>query len=322
MDRLPLDDQTERERLLQDIRALAGRITRLGFNLSAMKSLARVMSIAASQGKDAISTVDLEAAQAELAAAVRGFRRKEVANRKQIVNLRMMIGAGALVALFGGAMAQKACDPIGRAHAYLTTPVTPEGVPQDPEKLAPELTRPVSPAPAPLKSAPPAPTPAFRPATPTSSSAPSRGRTIAPKPKRPHVAKAPRVPRAPEIGGDSNIVDLTDRNFERLTSRGIWVVDFGAGWCSGCREMEPIFARVARKYHGRVNFGKMNVDVNRVRTPRYKGAIPYFSILEDGREVNGFGPTTEGRFSTTLDRLLHRIDVDVTDDPIGPLLND
>lgn len=38
------------------------------------------------------------------------------------------------------------------------------------------------------------------------------------------------------------------------------VVDFSASWCGPCRQMHPIFDKLAKKYHGKVNFIYVDVD--------------------------------------------------------------
>ncbi|MDE7397313.1 MAG: thioredoxin family protein [Muribaculum sp.] len=38
------------------------------------------------------------------------------------------------------------------------------------------------------------------------------------------------------------------------------VVDFSASWCGPCQQMHPTFNKVARMYHGRVNFIYVDID--------------------------------------------------------------
>lgn len=38
------------------------------------------------------------------------------------------------------------------------------------------------------------------------------------------------------------------------------VVDFSASWCPPCKQLHPIFDKVARKYHGKVKFIYVDVD--------------------------------------------------------------
>lgn len=38
------------------------------------------------------------------------------------------------------------------------------------------------------------------------------------------------------------------------------VVDFSASWCPPCKQLHPIFNKLARKYHGKVKFIYVDVD--------------------------------------------------------------
>lgn len=38
------------------------------------------------------------------------------------------------------------------------------------------------------------------------------------------------------------------------------VVDFSASWCPPCKQLHPIFDKVARKYHGKVKFIYVDID--------------------------------------------------------------
>ena len=38
------------------------------------------------------------------------------------------------------------------------------------------------------------------------------------------------------------------------------VVDFSASWCGPCRQMHPIFDKLAKKYHGKVQFIYVDID--------------------------------------------------------------
>lgn len=40
------------------------------------------------------------------------------------------------------------------------------------------------------------------------------------------------------------------------------VIDFGATWCGPCRNYSPIFHDVARKYYGKADFYRVDIDEN------------------------------------------------------------
>ncbi|MHC1579704.1 MAG: thioredoxin [Candidatus Alkanophagales archaeon] len=81
---------------------------------------------------------------------------------------------------------------------------------------------------------------------------------------------------------------VTDENFEEVIRKyPLVVIDFWAPWCPPCRMIAPIIDELARKYAGRVVFGKLNTDEN-VRTATALGimAIPTLCIYKDGKLVD------------------------------------
>ena len=58
--------------------------------------------------------------------------------------------------------------------------------------------------------------------------------------------------------------EFNDANFqaEVLDSDKLTVVDFWAEWCGPCRAIGPVIEELSKEYEGKVNIGKVNVDVN------------------------------------------------------------
>lgn len=120
----------EREALLADIRMLAAKLERLGVNLRTLKNTARAIELSSQPGgRQNVPTELLEALRRELAAILREFRGRERTHGKKVSRLRWITATAALAALLGGVIVQRGCDPIGKVHAYLTTPVDPETAP-------------------------------------------------------------------------------------------------------------------------------------------------------------------------------------------------
>ena len=59
-------------------------------------------------------------------------------------------------------------------------------------------------------------------------------------------------------------LEFTDANFQTtvLESDKLSVIDFWAEWCGPCRAIGPVIEELATEYAGKVNIGKVNVDVN------------------------------------------------------------
>ncbi|MBS7623207.1 thioredoxin [Candidatus Bathyarchaeota archaeon] len=86
----------------------------------------------------------------------------------------------------------------------------------------------------------------------------------------------------------SDPATLTDADFGRaLTENPILIVDCWAPWCGPCRALAPLVDDLARTYHGRVAFGKVNVDDNPKIAQMYGVmSIPTLLFIKDGRLVD------------------------------------
>jgi len=82
----------------------------------------------------------------------------------------------------------------------------------------------------------------------------------------------------------SEPVEVTDLNFNNVIERSrLVVIDCWAPWCPPCRAMALIIDELARKYAGRILFGKLNVDENQMVPIKYQVmSIPTFLIFKDG----------------------------------------
>lgn len=63
-------------------------------------------------------------------------------------------------------------------------------------------------------------------------------------------------------------------------------IDFYADWCGPCQAMKPVFEEIEKDYTGRVEFKKVDVEVEGAKAQEYGVvSIPTFVILKDGKEV-------------------------------------
>ena len=78
---------------------------------------------------------------------------------------------------------------------------------------------------------------------------------------------------------------VSGKDLDSLIHRSnLVVVDCWAPWCGPCRMIAPIVDDLAKKYAGRVLFGKLNVDENKDVAMRFQiSSIPTLLIFKDGK---------------------------------------
>ena len=101
-------------------------------------------------------------------------------------------------------------------------------------------------------------------------------------------------------------LEITDQNFEELTSTGISVVDFWAAWCGPCRMIAPIIDELHTEYEGKVNIGKVDIDNNQEVSMKFGvRSIPTILILKDGEVVDKqVGVTTKAKLAEKIEKFL------------------
>ncbi len=84
-------------------------------------------------------------------------------------------------------------------------------------------------------------------------------------------------------------LEFTDANFqtEVLDSDKLSVIDFWAEWCGPCRAIGPVIEELSKEYQGKVNIGKVNVDVNPNTSMNYGiTSIPAILFVKGGKVVD------------------------------------
>lgn len=84
-------------------------------------------------------------------------------------------------------------------------------------------------------------------------------------------------------------VIITNENFEQevLKSNIPVLIDFSATWCGPCRRMEPIVAKAAEDYAGKVKVCKADVDQCSDIARKYGiMSVPTFIMFKDGKIVS------------------------------------
>jgi thioredoxin 1 len=94
--------------------------------------------------------------------------------------------------------------------------------------------------------------------------------------------------------------EFNDANFqsEVLSSDKLSIVDFWAEWCGPCRAIGPIVEDISKEYDGKVNVGKINVDVNPQVSMNYGiTSIPAVLFFKGGKLVDKMiGAQPKGNF--------------------------
>ena len=84
-------------------------------------------------------------------------------------------------------------------------------------------------------------------------------------------------------------LEFTDANFQTtvMESDKLTVIDFWAEWCGPCRAIGPVIEELAREYAGKVNIGKVNVDVNPTLSMNFGiTSIPAILFVKGGQVVD------------------------------------
>ena len=100
-------------------------------------------------------------------------------------------------------------------------------------------------------------------------------------------------------------VIMTDGDFEEtLRKHDSIVVDCWAEWCAPCRMIAPVIEEMARKYAGKVTFGKLNVDDNmRIASQFGIMAIPTLLFFKNGKEVDRIiGAVPKGQIEVKINQ--------------------
>jgi thioredoxin 1 len=80
---------------------------------------------------------------------------------------------------------------------------------------------------------------------------------------------------------------LTDQTFWQVIPQTKFAfVDFYGEWCSPCKVLAPIFSELAQEYKGKVYFGKIDIDRNRMTVGQFGvQSVPMVIAFKNGKVV-------------------------------------
>jgi len=86
----------------------------------------------------------------------------------------------------------------------------------------------------------------------------------------------------------SSTVTINDAMFDEFVSKySLVLVDCWAPWCGPCRMLSPVLDELASEMQGKVVFGKLNVDEEKMNAVKFGiTSIPAMLIFKEGKFVD------------------------------------
>lgn len=80
---------------------------------------------------------------------------------------------------------------------------------------------------------------------------------------------------------------ISQQEYEQMIrSASVVLVDFYAPWCAPCKQMEPMLDELAKKYAGKVEIVRINIDENRQLAQRLQvEEIPVLKVFKNGMQT-------------------------------------
>jgi thioredoxin 1 len=86
-----------------------------------------------------------------------------------------------------------------------------------------------------------------------------------------------------------NVTELSGKEFDNFAKEKFVVIDFYADWCMPCLMMAPVIEDIARKFKGKIKFGKVNIEDNQELAQKFRiVSLPTFILFKDGKQADQF----------------------------------
>lgn len=101
------------------------------------------------------------------------------------------------------------------------------------------------------------------------------------------VVNEENIEMAPNEVAEEPVYKVEDGKILPVNNRPM-IVDFSATWCPPCRQLKPIFEKLAEEFRGRVDFVTVDVDDNQELAASYGvSSIPTLLLInKDGQVQN------------------------------------
>jgi len=97
----------------------------------------------------------------------------------------------------------------------------------------------------------------------------------------------------------SDVIELTDDNFESLTqigggaTTGHWMIEFFAPWCGHCKNLAPTYEQVATELKGKINVAKVDATQQKSLSQRFNiRGYPTILFFKGNKMTKYSGPRT------------------------------
>jgi len=96
---------------------------------------------------------------------------------------------------------------------------------------------------------------------------------------------------AEETEAPSNVVVLTEANFDEQIANGDWMVEFYAPWCGHCKRLTHTWNEFATAAKGKINVGKVDCTIEKGLQSRFEvRGYPTIKFFKEG-EVRDYRST-------------------------------
>ena len=92
-----------------------------------------------------------------------------------------------------------------------------------------------------------------------------------------------------EVDSDYRGKGLAQLMIEDFIKKDLVLIDFFANWCMPCLMMAPIINDLSKKFKGKIEFGKVNIEDNQELANEFNiVSIPNFILFKDGKQIEQF----------------------------------